>query len=125
MKLHDLIGYQIVKLSDVEMQVCKDSNTYTILFDCDHGDCCGFADINNTLLFDPENSKENPVITKVELSDDESEYGSQSVVITFFGEYKPLAKLSAVAGSGSGWMYGATVTAICKPLDMTEEVVGW
>lgn len=125
MELKDLIGYQIIELSDYEMKVRKDSNVHTILFDCDHGDCCGFADINNTLLFDSENSDENPVITKVELSDDNSEYGSQSAVITFFGEYKPLAKLSAVAGSGSGWMYGATVMAVCKTLGIEEEVVGW
>jgi len=125
MKLKDLIGYQITELSDAEMKVCKNSNTYTILFDCDHGDCCGFAEINNTLLVNHENSKENPVITNVELSDDESDYGSQSAVITLFGEYKPIAKLSAVAGSGSGWMYGATVMAVCKTLGIEEEIVGW
>lgn len=125
MKLKDLVGYQIIELSDYEMKVCKDADIHTILFDCDHGDCCGFAEISSTLLFDPNDSKQNPVITKVELSDDESEYGSESAVITFFGEYKPIAKLSAVAGSGSGWMYGATVTAVCKTLDIEYVVVGW
>lgn len=124
MEIKDLIGYQIVELYDTEMTVRKDTSTFTIEFDCDHGDCCGFADITNTLFFDPKNSKENPVITKVEFSGDE-EYGSRNALITFFGGYLPIAKIEANAGSGSGWMYGATVTAKCKPLNMDEEIVGW
>lgn len=126
MELKDLVGYQVVNIDNEQMTVSKDGKSYTINFKCDYGDCCGYSDITNTLLFNPQSPKENPVIIRVESSDTESENGDEaSIRITLFGEYKPLAKIEANAGSGSGWCYGATVTAICKSLNLDETIIMW
>lgn len=125
MELKDLIGFQLIGIDDVQMTVSDGSNTYEIMFDCDGGDCCGYAEITNTLLFSPDNTKANPVIMKVEHRRGEPEYDEDNILITFFGEYKPLAKIDAKAGSGSGWEYGASVTATCKSLGIDEEIAVW
>jgi hypothetical protein len=62
MELKDLIGFQLVKLDNEQMVIQKDNNTYTIESDCDEGDCCGYTDVDNNLLFDKDNIKNNPVI---------------------------------------------------------------
>lgn len=125
MKLSKLIGFQLVDLSDEVMVVQKDSTVYAIEFNHDEGDCCGFTNVHNTLLFDKNDSKENPVITNIERIDSGAGGDCDSITLTLFGGYKPLAKISAEASSGSGWCYGATVTVNCKPLQIDECLASW
>lgn len=126
MELKDLVGFQLVELNDDTMVVKKDNNVYTIDFNRDEGDCCGYTEVENNLLFDKNNTKSNPIITKIETESDTDEYGDYDVInITLFGEYKPMATIRAEAGSGSGWCYGASVTVECKPLQLEETIVSW
>ena len=132
MTLNDLVGFQLVDLNEDIMTVKKDGKTYTLEFECDSGDYCGFAEVTNTLLYDKSDTKRNPVITKIKRecgSDKDDDYWddfySDSVSVTFFGESAPIANIEATAGSGSGWHYGAAVTVVCSPLQLEEEIVSW
>lgn len=122
MQFTDLVGFQLLSLTDESMVVVKDKETYVINFECDHGDCCGYANINNTLLFDPKTRKKNPVITNIAV-ENSGEYSESIATITLFGENKQIAQINAEAGSGSGWNYGACVTVTCNQLEIHEDIV--
>ena len=109
--LDKLVGAQIITLNE-DAIVVKDKNgeTFNISFYANHGDCCGYADITKELFFKP-NDKNNPIITNWEW--DEHEGGSQTVILTLYGLHKLLAEYEFKCGSGSGWCYGATITAMC------------
>jgi len=128
MEFNELVGFQLVDLNDESMIVRKGDQGYIIDFECDGGDCCGYAQIKNSLLIDESEITRNPVITKVENKssrNNDFDYYEDNVLITLFGEYKPIAEIEARAGSGSGWNYGAAVTVRCKPLEIDEEIVSW
>lgn len=124
MKLNDLVGFQLVELNNEQMKVRKNNELYTIDFDCYEGDCCGYSSVDANLLIDKADLSRNPIITKI-VNNENEDGSSESVLITLFGEYKPIAEISAVAGSGSGWGYGAAVTLKCKPLEIDEGIVSW
>ena len=107
----NLIGWQIISMNNDGFVVTKDGKVRTFRFDEHEGDCCGYNDFEAKLFYD-ENNCNNPVITSVEVTrDDFGEY--DSVSITFFGLYKPMAQINSYSSSGSGWCYGACVTCTC------------
>lgn len=122
MELKDLVGFQIVRLDDESMTVKKNGKEHLLTFAEDYGDCCGYTNVKNSLFFDPNITKRNPVIVNVEYSDEGKECESR-IRITFFGAHKKLAEIEAEAGSGSGWNYGANVVVACVSLGLTEEIV--
>ena len=124
MKIKDLVGFQLVDLDNERMIVKKGKQEFTLSFNRDYGDCCGYTNVENALCFDRTNTKRNPVIANVEYSNGDSEDQSD-VKITFFGENKKIAEVSADAGSGSGWNYGANVTVSCNALGINETIVQW
>lgn len=69
--------------------------------------------------------KENPVITKIEDTEEQEDYGEQKVRITFFGLDKKIAEINASAGSGSGWAYGACVSVWCVENNKSETLASW
>lgn len=120
-----LIGAQIVSLSEDAIVVRnKDGEMFNISFYTDHGDCCGYANISKTMFFE-ENNKNNPIIT--DLKWDERKYGSDTVILTLYGMNKLLAEYEFECGSGSGWCYGATITAMCTLKNELKEteICGW
>lgn len=114
-----LIGAQIVTLSKDEIVVRnKDGEMFNISFYADNGDCCGYANITKQLFFEP-NNENNPIIT--DLKWDERRYGSQTVILTLYGVNRLLAEYEFECGSGSGWCYGAAITAMCTLEDEIKE----
>ena len=121
--LINLIGYQLVSIDDTKIVVRKGNSTYELLIEDDNGDCCGYNDFNTKLLISETELERNPVITNVEVEEDEDD--GMSAKVTFFGEYKPVAELNSFSFSGSGWCYGACVSIVCKELDMDEIITQW
>lgn len=121
-----LIGAQVETLSEDEIVVRdKDGETFDISFHTDDGDCCGYTDITKELFFEP-NNKNNPIITNWDwFESEEHEYGGCRVRLTLFGLKKPLAKYEFECNSGSGWCYGATITAVCGLDDKEVEICSW
>lgn len=118
-----LIGSRLISLDNDRMVVEKDGKTYNLDFVLYQGGCiCSYANITNTLLYDV-NSETNPVITKVEVNDEDKEADEREITVTLFGMNKAIATIEAEAGSGSGWYYGACVTVECKDLDIDDELV--
>lgn len=124
MTCKDLIGYQLVSIDDNKIVVRKDNTEYIINIEEDHGDCCGYNDIETKLLISDTELNRNPVITNVEITNEEGEWGA-SGRIAFFGEYKPMAVVDTYSSSGSGWAYGACVWVYCDALEINEEVSSW
>lgn len=122
--LENLIGAQILTVGDDWIDVKLGDGVFKLEIISDDGDCCGYANFTTNLLYS-ENDARNPIITNVSLEDDESDYDGSSSVVTFYGESKPLAKIESLAGSGSGWNYGASVTLRCKALDIDENLASW
>lgn len=121
--MEKLIGAQILKVEEESIQVLKDGKVYILEILSDYGDCCGYANFTTTMLYSPD-SIHNPVITNVKTQEGE-DGESESVFVTFYGEYAPLVEIDAEAGSGSGWQYGASVTMVCKELGIDEHLVSW
>lgn len=121
-----LIGAQVETLSEDEIVVSdKDGETFDISFHTDDGACCGYTDITKELFFEP-NNKNNPIITNWDwFESEEHEYGGYRVRLTLFGLKKPLAKYEFECGSGSGWCYGATITAVCGLDNKEVEICRW
>ena len=121
-----LIGAQVETLSEDEIVVRdKDGETFDISFHTDDGACCGYTDITKELFFEP-NNKNNPIITNWDwFESEEHEYGGYRVRLTLFGLKKPLAKYEFECGSGSGWCYGATITAVCGLDNKEVEICRW
>lgn len=120
-----LIGAQVETLSEDEIVVRdKDGETFDISFHTDDGDCCGYTDITKELFFEP-NNKNNPIITGWNWSETEESYGGCRVRLTLFGLKKPLAKYEFECNSGSGYCYGATITAVCSLDGKETEICYW
>ena len=124
--LKNLIGAQLVEF-DTDHFVVRDSNGHILnfVFEQDEGDCCGYNDLENTLLISKDELAKNPVITKVEQCEDSDFNYEEHVVITFFGEAKKLAQIDSTSASGSGWCYGACVTLKCIQTGDEEYITSW
>lgn len=122
MKITDaLIGAKLISVSDYEIKIEKDHKVYTLNIEQEQGGCCGYSEVETKLLI---NEKSKPVITKIEF-DRNDNYENDTCLITFFGEYKPLATINSCSGSGSGYYYGACVTIECRDLDICEVITEW
>jgi len=121
--LENLIGAQILTVSDDSIKVKLGDEIHTLEIISDGGDCCGYADFTTNLLYS-ENDFRNPIITNVTMNSGDNSYCDTSVV-TFYGEAKSLVTIESEAGSGSGWSYGAFVKLRCKALDIDEDLASW
>lgn len=124
MNCEDLIGYQLISIDDSQITVKKNDGEYRISIDEDYGDCCGFNEITTQLFISEDELNRNPIITNVKI-EDMSSGEEDRAVITFFGEYKPMATIDAMSSSGSGWAYGACVSIVCDELDINEIISQW
>ncbi len=125
MKLKDLIGYKLEKINNNEIVISNDNKLYILKFEEDEGDCCGYNELETTLLIDGKNK---PIITNVKYEDvsEEDKWGESEIIkITFFGENKEIANIKSKSSSGSGWCYGACVTVNCKELHIHETISSW
>ena len=122
MTIKDLIGYQLVSIYDTMITVRKGNSIYELYIEQDYGGCCGFNEVSTSLLISETEVKRNPVITDVVIENGNGDGYQTTAKITFFGEYKTLAELNALSSSGSGWCYGASVSVVCKALDMEETI---
>ena len=119
-----LIGAQILKMTNDGFSVrLNNGETMHFEFIEGPGDCCGYSDIQTTLFYDEE-SKENPIITKVHYEENGMIEG-ESLTITFFGAYAPLAKIDSLSSSDSGWCYGSSMSVICKETKEEEILTAW
>ena len=122
--LKDLVGFQLVDLTEEKILVrAPDGKTFTLFIEDDEGDCCGFNDITTTLEV-KKNSKINPIITKVDICNEEEDEG-ECCYVTFYGDSKVLGSIDTYSSSGSGWNYGANVTVRCSPLSLIETLSSW
>lgn len=119
--LEKLIGAKLIEINDEYIEVEKNGKTYFIDIEDEPGDCCGYNDISTKLLLD-DISK--PIITNIKTECNDEAEGDECL-ITFFGEYKPIAELHSFSYSGSGWGYGACVTLKCKKLNIEETITNW
>lgn len=125
MELKDLIGYKLEKINDKEIIVSKENQLYTLEFEENEGDCCGYNELETNLLIDEKNK---PIITNVKYKDigGKTFFGDDDTIeITFFGENKEIAKIKSRSSSGSGWCYNACVTIKCKELNINETLSEW
>lgn len=123
--LENLIGAKLIDLDDNCLIVEKDGIRYHISLEEDRGDCCGFNEIETTLLIDENNS---PIIINTERTTDEDEddYGyGERCILTLLGESKPIAEINTYSSSGSGWKYGAYVKLVCNELDINVILSSW
>ena len=123
MKFEELIGYKLVSIDDKKIIVKKDEKEYSIEFETDNGDCCGYNELETELLIE-KNSNDNPVITNIRMID-KSDSDGDSVEIIFYGKNKELAKINSLSSSGSGWQYGACVSVKCNELNIEENITSW
>ena len=125
MILKDLIGYKLEKINNNEIVISNDNKLYILKFEEDEGGCCGYNELETTLLIDGKNK---PIITNVKYEDvsEEDKWGASEIIkITFFGENKEIANIKSKSTSGSGWCYGACVTVNCKELHIHETISSW
>lgn len=125
MKLKDLIGYKLEKINNNEIVISNDNKLHILKFEEDEGGCCGYNELETTLLIDGKNK---PIITNVKYEDvsEEDKWGESEIIkITFFGENKEIANIKSKSSSGSGWCYGACVTVNCKELHIHETISSW
>ena len=121
-----LIGSYLVELSEAGFTIKgKDGKERHFVFGQDEGDCCGFNEITATLFFNPNDKKNLPAITNIDLLEDECADEGNSLRITFYGLAKKLAMIESYSSSGSGWEYGATVTLVCKETGAEAMVTSW
>lgn len=119
MTVKDLVGYQLIDLTDRHIVIGKDNKQYKIEIIDNYGGCCGYNEITTNFKIE-KCSKENPIITRVDFKTDGS-----SCEISFYGQHKQIGILSAESSSGSGWCYGANVTLKCKELHLKEVISQW
>ena len=125
MKLKDLIGYKLEKINNNEIVISNENKSYILKFEEDEEDCCGYNELETTLLIDEKNK---PIITNVKYEDvsEEDKWGDSEIIkITFFEENKEIANIKSKSSSGSGWCYGACVTVNCKELHIHETISSW
>lgn len=125
-----LIGAQLIELNERGFKIqMANGDIRTYKFEEDSGGCCGYNDFS-VLLFDDEDTKENPVITNIAYEKAEPSYdflysGGQRLQITFFGAHKKLATIDSYSSSGSGWCYGACVTVDCVETGEHAVITNW
>ena len=124
MTCKDLVGYQLVSINDEEIIVRKDGKEFKLSICEDYGDCCGFNEIKTDLFISNEELNRNPIITNVEMGENDDGDGSRGR-LTFLGEYNPIASVNSYSSSGSGWCYGACVTVECKMLGIDDKLSSW
>lgn len=132
MNIKDLVGYQLADINENGIIVKKNGRKFIIKVDktADDRNCCDYNEIKTKLFIDRKEMFRNPVITNIEISDNddlahETRCGGDAKTITFFGESKPLAEFNSLSSSGSGWEYGATVKLVCEDLQIDEIVTEW
>lgn len=118
-----LIGSQILTMSKDKIIVKKNGVNYTLIVDNHESDWGGFNLIETTLNYG-ENSSDNPIITKIWRSDEDSGYGS-TCTVTFYGGSKVVGVIDTESSSGSGWAYGACVSLECEALGIDELLSSW
>ena len=118
--LQKLIGAKLISIDEETIKVEKDGKVYEIDIIQDEGDCCGYNEVESKLLIS-DNSK--PIITNIQ--EDSCFVCGNTCLLTFFGEYKPIATLKSISRSGSGWEYGACVSLHCDALNIDEIVTEW
>lgn len=133
--LQRIIGSQLIGETSSGLLFKKDDKVFELEIDTYNGDCCGYAEFNKTLFISDSEPYRNPVITKVDYSNSATDYrdprdsdwdiGCETCEVTLFGENAEIAKISAIAGSGSGWKYGACVSVECPILGIREIIAGW
>ena len=124
---NSLLGSQLVSLDECGFTVRSKGKERHFVFDEDHGDCCGYNNIEAKLLIsEEEEANRNLIITNIAMERDDGGYGDgNSLTITFFGESKLLAQINSYSSSGSGWCYGATVTCKCVETQEQEVLTSW
>lgn len=123
--LERLIGWQLVSIDDEKIVLTRNGRTITLTLTGDNGDCCGYYEISTKLLIDENDTRRNPLITKVQLIEQDSRCEGNVVKIVLFGEEKRIAEIDTEAGSESGWCYGACVTLTCDALNLNEIPAQW
>lgn len=122
MKLEELVGFKLVSINNDAIIVKKEEKEYSIKIEEYEGDCCGYNDIETTLLI---NDNSNPVITSITRNEIDNSWDGENVEIIFYGENKQLAKINSLSSSGSGWCYGACVSIKCKELNINEVITSY
>lgn len=121
--LEKLIGYQIMEMNEGGFTVRKDDDVKHFIFDEDCGGCCGYNDLFTNLLITPNDTENNPFITRVEYNREEN--NGDHLTLTFFGADKALATIGSHSFSGSGWCYGACVNVRCVETKEEETLTEW
>ena len=88
------------------------------------GGCCGYNEFCANLLYE-RGAVDNPVIVKVEEERQDSKKCCETLVLTLFGESKPIAGIKSESGSGSGWYYGACVKLVCSTANLELKLTKW
>jgi len=119
-----LVGARLVELSQDYMLVQKDGVEIRFDFVTDGVECCGFANIETTLLTD--DIKEMPAIVKLNFEDSKDErFGGRFCTVNLIGASKQLGRISAEAGSASGWEYGAFASVKCAVKNFEHILAEW
>lgn len=122
--LNELIGAQLKHIDNNSIIFLKNGEEYRFDIVEEHGDCCGFAEVNTRLFISKKEIERNPVITKIKTNSHEKRK-SETVYIVLFGEYKPMAEIIAEAGSETGCCYGACVMLHCKKTKKKQMIAIW
>lgn len=129
-----LLGAQLVDINESQITIIPQNSIKPIKINIKQyeGDCCGYNFVKSCLLFDPNDTKENPIITNIELKEEREDcFDGHTAFLTFFGISKAmnksekLATLNCSSSSGSGYEYGACVVLECEELDLNMLLSEW
>ena len=121
-----LIGYQLMTINEEGFVVKKGNDIKHFEFEMDEGGCCGYNEFTASLAYENEDDIRNPIITNIETVIGEGVgWGGDSLLITFYGEHKTIAKIESFSYSGSGWGYGACVKVRCKETNQEQILTEW
>ena len=121
-----VVGAQLVELNNNGFTVKRGDEYFHFDFIEDEGDCCGYNDISTNLFISPSMLSRNPVITKIDIeNDDDTGEDSATCRITFFGKVKKMAEVETLSSSGSGYSYGACVSCVCRETEEKEVLSFW
>lgn len=123
--LSDIIGAKLIHIDENVIILSKDGKKYYFDIETEHGSRSGYSEVETTLFISEEEIKRNPVITSIDTNNDDSNGHEEIIKITLFGENKPLAEITACAGSGSGECYGACAYICCRETKIKEYIVEW
>lgn len=124
--LEELIGSKLLSFNNDGFSVkTPNGEIRNFVYGENEGGCCGYNDLSTELLISETELGNNPIITNIEKKDTSEESDGESVIITFFGESKPIATIDSLSSSGSGWCYGACVWVECKETNDSETITSW